>query len=521
MIPMTVAQVASAVGAEAPAGADQIQVTSVEFDTRRIRPGALFVALRGERVDGHDFAAAAAQAGAVAVLGTSPVDADLPTLLVGGRSTSLAPGDPNAEVLEALAALAHASVTALVRDHGLEVIGVTGSSGKTSTKDLIAAVLRAFVDDPAQVVAPPESFNNELGHPYTVLRADPTTRFLVLELSARGPGHVALLARIAPPRIGGVLNVGSAHLGVFGSVDAIAEAKSELPQALPPASEGGVAILNADDHRVAAMAAKTAAEVVLVGRGPDALIRAENVRQDDTDHAQFTLVTPEGSAEVRLAVVGAHQVGNALTAAAAGRAVGVPVQTIADALSSAGASSKWRMDVTELPGGITLINDAYNANPHSMRAALQSLSTIGRGRRSWAVLGEMGELGDNTNAAHDEIGRLVVRLGIERLIVVQGPGGATGAAVGGRTGARALHLGAHLEGSWGGESELVPDVDDAVTILEQELEPGDVVLVKASRAAGLERVALRLIQDLGTAGAHQDPAGASDAAGSPAGRDSL
>ncbi len=518
MIAMTLAQVAEAIGVPAPDGARDVHVRSVEFDTRRITPGALFVALRGERVDGHDYAAAAADAGAVAVLGTSPIAADLPVLVVRqATSPELAPDDPNADVLDALAALAHASVTALVRDHGLEVIGVTGSSGKTSTKDLIAAVLRAFVEDPAQVVAPPESFNNELGHPYTVLRADETTRFLVLELSARGPGHVALLARIAPPRIGGVLNVGSAHLGVFGSVEAIAVAKSELPQALPPAAQGGVAVLNADDNRVAAMAADTAAEVVLVGRSPDAVVRAENVRQDDTDHAHFTLVTPDGSAEVRLAVVGAHQVGNALTAAAVGRAAGVPLQTIADALSSAGASSRWRMEVTELPGGITLINDAYNANPHSMKAALQSLSTIGRGRRSWAVLGEMAELGETTNAAHDEIGRLVVRLGIERLIVVQGPGGATGAAVGGRTGARALHLGAHLEGSWGGESELVPDVDDVVAILEQELGPGDVVLVKASRAAGLERVALRLIQDLGTAdGGHQEPAGRQK----PADRDS-
>jgi UDP-N-acetylmuramoyl-tripeptide--D-alanyl-D-alanine ligase len=485
---MTLAQIANAIGVPAPAGAAEIVVRSVEFDTRKIAPGALFVALRGERTDGHAFAVAAAQAGAVAVLGSAPIDGGLPLLRIDD------PGD-NSAVLTALAALARASVTALVRDHGLEVIGVTGSSGKTSTKDLIAAVLRSAVAAPEQVVAPPESFNNELGHPYTALRADETTRFLVLELSARGIGHVAQLAATAPPRIGAVLNVGSAHIGEFGSVQAIATAKSELVQALPSAADGGVAILNADDPLVAAMAQVTSAEVVTVGRAPGALIRADALTQDDADRAQFTLVTPEGSAPVALAVVGAHQVGNALTAAAVGRAVGMTTEQIAAALAGATAASRWRMEVTELAGRITLINDAYNANPHSMKAALRSLSIIGRGRRCWAVLGEMAELGPETNSAHDEIGRLVVRLGIERLIVVQGPGGATGAAVGGRTGARALHLGAHLEGSWGGESELVRGVDDAVAILEAELAEGDVVLVKASRSAGLERVALRLIAD--------------------------
>ncbi len=505
MIAMTLAQVAAAIGVDVPAGlppeAASTPVRSVEFDTRRIRPGALFVALRGERVDGHDFVAQAAAAGAVAVLAsqeiTGSATAGLPVLRVEDRPD-------NAGVLDALARLARASVTALTADHGLQVVGVTGSSGKTSTKDLIAAVLRADVDRPDQVVAPPESFNNELGHPYTALRADEATRYLVLELSARGVGHIAALARVAPPRIGAVLNVGSAHLGEFGSVEAIARAKSELVQALPAAAgtgtepgAGGVAILNADDPLVAGMAGVTAAEVVFVGLAPRATVRAEAVTQDEADRARFTLVTPEGSAPVALRVVGAHQVGNALAAAAVGRAVGMSTAAVAQALSRAEPASKWRMDVTELANGVTLINDAYNANPHSMKAALHSLATIGRGRRTWAVLGEMAELGDDATQAHDRIGRLVVRLGIDRLLVVEGPGAATGAAVGGRTAPRALHLGAHLEGSWNGESELVPDTDAAVGVLLAELEPGDVVLVKASRSAGLERVALRLIDTVG------------------------
>lgn len=506
MIEMTVTQVAAATGAELiPAGPsdlpaprpDDITVTSVEFDTRRLTPGALFVALVGEHVDGHDFAAAARSAGAVAVLGSHelPADAGLPLLRAAAGTGS----DPNAGVLAALARLAQASVTALVVGHGLEVVGVTGSSGKTSTKDLIAAVLGATGDP---VIAPPESFNNELGHPYTALRATTDTKYLVLELSARGKGHIAELARVAPPRIGAVLNVGSAHLGEFGSVEGIAEAKSELVQALPAASalpgKGGIAILNADDERVAAMADRTDAEVMFVGEHPTATVRAVDVTADDADRAVFTLVTPEGSAPVRLAVVGAHQVGNALTAAAVGRAVGMDVDRIAHALSGATAASKWRMDVTDLANGVLLVNDAYNANPHSTKAALRSLAKIHRARsgRAWAVLGEMAELGDSAIEAHDEVGRLVVRLGIDQVIVVgaEGPGRSPLA--------RALHLGAHLEGSWGGESLPVSDVDEAVAVLIEELAEGDVVLVKASRSVGLERVATALIDRIGTA----DPA---------------
>ena len=470
MIASTVGDIAAVVGVPAPAAGADILVTSAEFDTRRIGPGALFVALVGARVDGHDFAAQAAAAGAVAVLGSRELPpGSLPLIKVAD----------NDAVLAALAALAAVSVRTLIADHGLTVVGVTGSAGKTSTKDLIAAVLRAGVGD-EQVIAPPESFNNELGHPYTVLRAGTATQFLVLELSARGVGHIAALAATAPPSIGAVLNVGTAHLGEFGSVEAIAQAKGELVEALPAGAYGGVAILNADDPRVLAMADRTTADVVTVGTGADALIRAAEVSSDSSARAHFVLVTPEGSAPVALAVVGAHQVSNALVAAAVGRAAGLDVTAVAAALSGAQPASKWRMEITERADGVTVINDSYNANPDSMRAALQTLAVIGEHRRTWAVLGEMAELGDLAQPAHDQIGRLVVRLGVDRLIVVG-------------QNARALHLGAHLEGSWGGESEIVDDVSAALAVLRTDVEPGDVVLIKASRSVGLDRVAAGLL----------------------------
>jgi len=484
LIPLTLPEIAAATGLDAPDGAHSITVTAVEFDSRKIRPGSLFVALHGEQVDGHDFADAARSAGAVALLGTRPA---------GGLPLLRCPDTPgDTAVLDALAAIAHRSVTALVdRGRGadaLTVVGLTGSAGKTSTKDMVAAVLATV----GETVAPPESFNNEVGHPYTVLRAGPDTRFLVLELSARAKGHIAALTRVAPLRIGAVLNVGSAHLGEFGSVEAIAEAKGELVEALPSAADGGVAVLNADDQRVAAMAARTSARVVTVGTGSDADVRAVDISADELTRPAFTLVTAHNSAPVRLLVAGEHQVSNALAAAALGLAAGVPLADVAAALSAAAPASRWRMQVTALPDGVTVINDAYNANPDSMRAALRSLAAIGRGRpgaRTWAVLGPMAELGPATPTAHDEIGRLAVRLGIDQVIAV------TGSVPELSDAARLLYLGAHLEGSWGGESVLVPDIEAALAHLRGGLRPGDVVLVKASRSLGLERLALALIDE--------------------------
>ncbi|HVF06805.1 MAG TPA: UDP-N-acetylmuramoyl-tripeptide--D-alanyl-D-alanine ligase [Frankiaceae bacterium] len=430
-------------------------VSGVVIDSRQVTSGHLFVALPGERVDGHDYAAAAVRAGAAAVLAARP--AGVPAVVV----------DDPAAALGRLARWYGETLRA-------RVVGVTGSTGKTSTKDLMAQV----VERAGPTVAPVGSFNNELGLPLTVLRAGDDTRFLVLEMSARGTGHIAWLCGVAPPRVGVVLNVGVAHLGEFGSREAIAQAKGELVEAVP---EHGLVVLNADDPLVMAMRSRTSARVLTFGSTGD--YRAENASLDELSRASFDLVTPSGRAPVRLGLVGEHHVSNALAAAAVGDWAGLPVETVAGALSNAVPRSRWRMEVRETPEGVTVINDAYNANPDSMRAALKTLAAAGRGgRRTWAVLGEMAELGEAAWDAHDDIGRLCVRLDVNRLVVV----GAN---------AKGIHAGAGLEGSWGNETAFVDDADAALRVLLDELRPGDVVLVKASRAAGLERVALALTPD--------------------------
>ncbi|MFD4368811.1 UDP-N-acetylmuramoyl-tripeptide--D-alanyl-D-alanine ligase [Rhodococcus sp. NPDC058521] len=493
MIPMTLARIAETVGGRLSNVVDPSQVVtgSVEFDSRKIGPGGLFLALPGARVDGHDHAAAAVAAGAVAVLAARDVGVPaivVPPLRSADASRAMAlehdSDGSGAAVLEALAALAHTVVEELT-SRGLTVVGVTGSAGKTSTKDLMASVLSPL----GSVVAPPGSFNNELGHPWTALRADADTKFLVLELSARGTGHIAALARTAPLKLGVVLNVGTAHLGEFGSREAIASAKGELPESLPSAEHGGVAVLNADDPLVAEMAERTSARVVLVGRSDAAQIRATNVRLDEQARASFTLVAPSGSSPVDLSVHGEHQIGNALSAAAVALECGATVEQVAAALSGASAASERRMDVRDRADGVTVVNDSYNANPDSMRAALKALVSMARSsrhgkRRSWAVLGEMAELGPESVVEHDAIGRLAVRLDVSRLIVV-----------GTDRPARALHQGAIMEGSWGDESMIVPDIPAAIAALEAELAPGDLVLVKASQSIGLWEVAEAVLAD--------------------------
>jgi UDP-N-acetylmuramoyl-tripeptide--D-alanyl-D-alanine ligase len=469
VIPLSLKEIAEVTGGRVH-GLDETAASAlvvdgpVVTDSREAGPGGLYIARVGEQLDGHQFVRGAAEQGAVAAMTTREVP-ELPCVVVP-------------DVQDGLATLARAVVD---RHPDLTVIGVTGSSGKTSTKDLLAAVLAVA----GPTVAPVGSLNSEVGVPLTVFRVRPETRFLVVEMGARGIGHIRYLTTIAPPRIGIELNVGSAHVGEFGSREAIATAKAELVEALPPE---GLAVLNADDTAVRAMAGRTRARVQLVGTTGDAAIRAEDIRLDEAGRPAYTVVTPDGTAEVSLPLHGEHHVANSLAVVATALECGLDLDSTVRVLASVRPASRWRMEVSERPDGVTVVNDAYNANPDSVRAALKALVAMGRGRRTWAVLGSMLELGDESAVEHDAIGRLAVRLNVARLVVVGDL-------------ARPMATGAQHEGSWGDEVVWVPDADAAHELLAEELRPGDVVLFKSSRDAGLRWLGDRVAGEGAAAGA--------------------
>jgi UDP-N-acetylmuramoyl-tripeptide--D-alanyl-D-alanine ligase len=446
MIPLSIADIAAVTGGTVE-GDSAVTVTApAVLDGRQAEPGGLFVALAGQRADGHDYAGQAGQAGAVAVLGSRPTP--LPTVVVKDAQAAL----------QALAA----HVATRLRD-GLTVAGVTGSRGKTSTKDLLAAVLSST----APAIAAAGSLNNELGVPLTILRADAATRFLVLEMGARRTGDIAALTGLVAPDIAVVTNVGQAHLAYFGSREAIARAKGELVQGLTP---GGTAVLNADDPRVAAMRALTDGPVLTFGQAEHADVRVLDLALDRLARPSFTLRTADASAPVALPLVGAHQALNASAAAAAGLAAGVPLDMAAAALATA-SLSKWRLELRDLTSGATLLNDSFNADPDSARAALDALAAI-KGERRIAVLGEMLELGHDSEAEHRAVGDYAA----SRADVVVAVGKA----------ARPIADGA------GERAVVLADNDATVDWLRSDLAAGDVVLVKASRAARLDEVAAAL-----------------------------
>jgi UDP-N-acetylmuramoyl-tripeptide--D-alanyl-D-alanine ligase len=457
VIPFSIAELARITGGVPDRVADLDLVVSgpVVSDSRQVTSGALFAALPGERADGHDFAAGAIAAGAALVLGTRP--AGVPALIV-------------ADVPAALGLLARAVVDRLP---DLTIAGITGSAGKTTTKDLAAQLIATL----GPTIAPANSFNNEIGHPLTVLRADQGTRYLVAELAARGAGHIAALCQIAPPRLGVVLCIGNAHAGEFGSMAQIAAAKAELPAALPA---DGVALLNADDPLVAAMASGTGARVVTFGQSERADFLASDIELDRLSRPRFTLTTPHGSAAVELTLPGVHNVTNALAAAALASELGMGTAAIASGLSSAVALSKWRMEVTERGDGVIVVNDAYNSSPEAMTAALEAVGVMAAGRRAYAVLGRMAELGERSGEFHEQAGVTAAKTGLAGIIAV----GDEAAPI--LTGAKSVP-------GFTGELVAVPDGQSAVAAVSERLRPGDVVLVKASRAAGLQTVALALI----------------------------
>ena len=456
MIALDLTEIASAVGAPLPAAGPDVPVLTgpVVVDSRQAEPGSLFAAIDGAHVDGHDFLEAAAANGARAALVTRPVPgAPIPTLLVPDVPAAL--GDLAREVL------------ARLRERtGIRVVAITGSVGKTTTKDLLTPL--------GPVIAPVGSFNNEIGLPLTVLRAEESTRVLVLEMGADAPGNLTYLTAIAPPDVAVVLMVGRAHLGGFGSLENVATAKAELVQGL---TADGIAVLNADDPRVAAMAAVAAGRDVLeFGTGAAAQVRAEEVRTDASGRLELTLVAPQGSAPVRTALVGRHQVSNVLAAAATALALGMSVTEVAAAAADARVLSPHRMQVSRT-GAVTVVDDSYNANPDSMRAALRALPLVAAGRRSVAVLGEMLELGETSAAEHAQVGAECVRTGVQ--VVVTVGAGAEPIAEGARAaGAESVHSTANLE--------------EAEQLLATLITEGDVVLVKSSNGAGLMRLAERL-----------------------------
>lgn len=458
MTPLSLADIAALVGGTLHGDGTGV-VTAVEVDSRQAADGVLFAAFAGEHVDGHDYVSGALAAGATGALVSRPVDG--PPVLGGMVPGGMILVD---DVLEALSALARHQIGSAQPT----VIGITGSQGKTSVKDLLAHILSGV----GPTVAPVGSFNNELGVPLTVLRSDADTRFLVIEMGARGIGHIAHLCGIAPPSIGVVLNVGTAHVGEFGSSDAIAIAKGELVEALGPA---GTAVLNADDARVVAMASRTAADVVTFGERGD--VRVADLRLDERGEPRFTLSHDDETIAAHVPQVGRHVAFNAAAAAAAAIAAGVGLDVVVGRLSTAGASSPMRMERHVRADGVTVVNDAYNANPESMTAALEAVAEL-PARRRVAVLGEMLELGEMSATAHQDVGHLAAVLGFDRVIAVG-------------SGAAPIADGA------GDVGEAVPDVDVAVSTLSAWLTGSDVVLVKASRGCRLERVVAALLNDAG------------------------
>ena len=452
MIELKASEIALIVGGELK-GSDVSVTAAPVFDSGRASPGSIFLALKGEKADGHKFVADAFSRGAVLAFVTT-------------ASPERCIVVPN--VLEALNKLA-----AHVRNQlkGLQVIALTGSQGKTTTKDLLHHILENL----GSTVAPTGNFNNELGTPITLLQCDEKTKFCILEMGARHIGDIAQLCQMAKPNIGMVLRVGSAHIGEFGSAEAVAQAKSEMISSLNPEA---IAILGQYDAFTPQMSLLHKGKTVSFGETTSADVRATDIEiREGRPH--FDLVTNAGRAAVGLRIVGVHQVANALAAAAAATALGASIDQIAVALSTADIRSKWRMDIQELRN-IVLINDSYNSSPESVEAALRTLVLFAqeRGGQSWAFLGKMHELGESSVGRHADIGTLASELGIDHLVCIGAP-----------------EYSSKISAKTATEIHLFEEKADAVQLVRQ-MSAGDVVLVKASRAEKFEELAQAISTDI-------------------------
>lgn len=462
MIPLALSEISTILNGELvlPAGVDDSLVISgvSETDSRLIEPGGIFFAKPGEETDGHLFIPQAIERGAALLVVDRAVTASVPHIIVP-------------DTVEALADLAR-EVVSRVRSRGhLKIIGITGSNGKTTTKNLVAALCAEH----GETVWPKASFNNEVGAPLTMLKVTFDTKFLVLELGASGIGHIARLTRIAPLDIAVALMVGLAHAGEFGGIENTIIAKTEIIRGLVP---GGVSILNRDDPRVRSMAEVAPGPIRWFGLSEGCDYRASRI-STSLSGTSFTLEIDGESRLVQFKVLGEHHVMNALAAIAVATELGFPLDGVLAKLSEVSRAERWRMEV--LTGNeFTVINDAYNASPDSMAAALKTLVQVApAGSRTIAVLGEMAELGEFSGEEHDRIALLIVRLNVDTLVVVG-------------EGARRLHISAINEGSWDGESVYFASSDEAYDYVVSHVAPGDVILVKSSNSANLRFLGDRL-----------------------------
>lgn len=450
MLSLTLGEIASALSGKIIRGdSSRVVSGSVETDSRQIVSGGIFFAKLGEKEDGHNYVADALGQGAtLAIVSRAVEDVAIDQVLVS-------------DTIEALSELA-AFVLNRVRSKGsLRVVGITGSNGKTSTKNMLDKILSSH----GETVAPIASFNNEVGLPLTVLRITESTQFLILEMGAAGVGSIERLARWTKPDVGVQLKVGMAHAGEFGGIEVTEKIKAEMMPHIQ-----GAAVMNYDDPRVRNF--QFAGKRIGFGFAADADFRLLSTRLSlNGTVIQFEHLGQQY--ELTLKILGEHQAMNMLASIAVANEFGVPIQRSIESVMKMELAERWRMQLIESPAGYWVINDAYNASPDSMRAALQTLATLGKsGHRTIAILGQMAELGQFSNEEHDSIGRLVVRLNIDKLFVVGQE-------------AKLLHMAAAQEGSWDGESEFIESISNAYEIIHDRLRPGDIVLVKASNIAGL------------------------------------